>query len=319
MIPLSTRARFAFVLLIPALGGAAPDPAYSDPAYSDPVLSAPVYTVPAGGIVAARIAAAPGTLLIDPGAPALPILAKPYAQRAGLRPGMFGLQYKVGPTGIRGVTAVARLTVDGMAVRRRVGWFDAPYATGADGVIGPGGVPAPVVRFTLHSPQPGERSLDLPLVDSGTLIGNWGGLFGEITVGGAPMKVRFDLQHRLSYASAGAAQRISTAQNGALNGPIEQAEIAFGIARPVRRMTLAVPLAIGPLALNTLHVRVSDFGDASTIRDADAPPDPEEIIVTGRKKPDPARDRLSIGRDQLERCSSLTFDKPAKRIRLSCL
>lgn len=290
------------------LCGAAPIPAAD-----------PVYTVRDEGIVTASVDGSPGTLRIDPGAPALPILAKPYALRAGLKPGMFGLHYQVGPSGVRGVTAVTHLTVDGMAIRRRVGWFDTPYATGADGVIGPGGLPAPVVRFEIHAPRPGERTLDLPLVDGGALIGNWGGLFGEISVGGVPMKVRFDLHHRLSLASAGAAQRIAAAQGGALTGPVDQAEIAFGIARPVRRMTLATPFAIGPLTLNTLHVRVSDYGNAATIRDADVTPDPDEIVVTGKKKRDPARDRLSIGRDALDHCSSITFDKPAKRIRLACL
>ena len=104
-----------------------------------------------------------------------------------------------------------------------------------------------------------------------------------------------------------------------MTGPVDQAEIAFGIARPVRRMTLTTPFVIGPMALNALHVRVSDYGNAATIRDADVTPDPEEIIVTGKAKRDPSRDRLSIGRDALEQCSSITFDKPAKRIRLSCL
>lgn len=295
-----------FAILAIGVGGAAPAP---DPAY----------TVRNDGIVAASIEGASGTLRIDAGAPALPILAKPYALRAGLKPGMFGLQFKVGPTSVRGVTAVAHLTVDGMAIRRRVGWFDAPYATGADGVIGPGAIPEAVVRFEIHPPRPGERTLDLPLVDAGGLIGTWGGLFGEIIVGGVPMKIRFDLHQRFSLASAGAAQRIATAQGGALTGPVEQAVIAFDIARPTRRMTLERPLAIGPLALNDLRVRVSDYGDTATIRDADATADPDEIIVTGKKKRDPARDRVSIGLDQLERCSSLTFDKPAKRIRLSCL
>ena len=291
-------------ILAIGLGAAAPDP---------------VYTVRDDGIVSASVGGAQGTLRIDPGAPALPILAKPYALRAGLKSGMFGLHYKVGPSGVHGVTAVTRLVVDGMEIRRRVGWFDTPYATGADGVIGPGGLPALVVRFELHAPRPGERTLDLPLVDGGALIGNWGGLFGEIIVGGVPMKVRFDLHHRLSLASAGAAQRIAVAQGGALTGPVDQAEIAFGITRPVRRMTLTTPFVIGPMALNALHVRVSDYGNAATIRDADVTPDPEEIIVTGKAKRDPSRDRLSIGRDALEQCSAITFDKPAKRIRLSCL
>src|SRR5471030_2158177 len=94
------RTLTACSLLAVGLGAAAPDP---------------VYTVRDDGVVPASVDGSPGTLRIDPGAPALPILAKPYALRAGLKPGMFGLHYKVGPSGVRGVTAVTHLTVDGMA------------------------------------------------------------------------------------------------------------------------------------------------------------------------------------------------------------
>ena len=282
-----------------------------------------VYTVDGDGIVAATIEGAPSRLRIDPGAPSIPVITTEHSMAAGLKHGLFGAAFTVGPIKVRGYTAVADFVVDGMTFKRRLAWFDPPYAPGVvprlDGVVGPATLSADIVRFPIHAPRTGERTVDLPMVDAGGLIGNWGGLFGEIFIGGEPMKVRFDLRHRETLANAGAGLRIANFHGGALTGPIEQSEIAFGIARPNRRMKLAKPIVIGPLSLDSIRVRVTDYGNAASIPDADAAPDPDEILVTAKKKRDRQRDRLTVGMDLLERCSSIVFDKPAKMIRLSCL
>ena len=277
------------------------------------------YVVQGDGVVAATVEGKPVRLRIDPGAPALPILTERAALAAGLKPGMFGIGFTIGPVRLRGSTAVADFAVDGLPFKRRTAWFERPYGPDIDGVIGPGSLPVDTVRFVIHAPRPGERMVDLPLVDAGGLIGNWGGLFAEIQVGGEPMKVRFDLHHRDTRANAPAGVRIAEALGGALTGPVEQGEVAFGVDRPIRRMTLARPLVVGPLSLDDLRVRVSDYGSVGTVRDADATPDPDEIVVTAKGKKDRERARLSIGLDRLERCSSLVFDQKAKVVRLSCL
>ena len=110
--------------------------------------------------------------------------------------------------------------------------------------------------------------------------------------------------------------------DGALSGEAVPTEIFFGIERPVRTLTLARPMAIGALSLATLGVRTQDAGNAGAIREAGAvvpTPDPDEVVVTAKNKRDVRRDVLSLGADQLSRCSSIVFDKPAKQIRLSCL
>ena len=277
------------------------------------------YIVEGDGIVPATIEGAPGRIRIDPGAASIPLVTTALSGAAGLKHGPFGVDIAVGPAKIRGYTAVADFVVGGTAFKRRVAWFDPPFAAGIDGVVGPGSIPADIVRFAIHAPRSGERTMSVPLVDSGGLLGNWGGLFGTVMVGGEPMKVRFDLHHRETLSNAGAGLRIANFHGGALTGPIEQSEIVFGIERPSRRMKLAKPLLIGPLSLDGIRVRVTDYGNAASIPDADTVPDPDEILVTARKKRDKSRDRVSVGLDQLERCSSIVFDKPAKVIRLSCL
>ena len=65
-----------------------------------------------------------------------------------------------------------------------------------------------------------------------------------------------------------------------------------------------------------LGVRTADFGNASGIREEGG--DPDEVVVTGDRGRNRNRDRLSIGADLLSRCSSITFDKRAHEVRLTC-
>lgn len=275
-------------------------------------------------IVPVTIDGAPARLRIDPGAPGVPLISAALAQRAGLKGGGmmgFGLGYGVGPISARHRTQVIRLDLGQGPFKRRIGWGTRDYATVADGTIGPGDLPDPVIRFQFRESKPGERTMTLPMVAGGGMFGGFFGLYAEIVVGGEPLRVRFDPYHPRTLANAGAALRIAAAQDGRLTGDTVPLEIAFGIERPVRTMILARPLPLGPLPIATLGVRTADNGNATRIKDDGAPEkvDPDEIIVVARgKKRDPNRDRLSLGADQLGGCSSLVFDKPAKQIRLTC-
>lgn len=273
------------------------------------------------GIVRVRVNGVEGRLRIDPGATAMPMINAKLAARAGLKPGMlaFGFLYAVGPERVGGATAVGRIDYGGGAGKQRIGWTKRRYAADADGVAGPGSVPEPFVRFALRPPVAGERVTTFRMIDQGGLFGDWAERFAVIEVGGQPMRLRFDPHHPRTLATAGAGVRLAAAHDGRMAGQVTREEIAFGIARPVRTMTLARPLTLGPLAIARLGVRTADHGSADGIPDADAPPpDPDEIVVVAGRKRDPARDRLSLGADVLARCSSIVFDKPGKVVRLSC-
>ena len=270
------------------------------------------------GIVTVNVNGAPGRLRIDPAAPALPILTTPYAGRARLRAGPFAFAYLVGPEQVRGLSAVGRIAVgDGARPRkRRIGWAARDYVPGADGVIGPGGLPEPVVRFVLRAALPGERTISLPLEDEGGLFGGWGGTYALVDLGGEPIRVRFNPNAPRTLATAGAAVRIANAYAGRVSGETAPAHIAFGISRPVRTMRLGTPFMVGPLAISELGVRTADFGNAAGIREEGG--DPDEVVVTGDRRRNRGRDRLAIGADQLRNCSSITFDKRARQVRLTC-
>lgn len=288
-------ARVALLTLVPALIGAKPAPA--------------PYVVRGDAIVPVVVGGVAGRMRINPWAPAAPTLNPDYAARIGLRGGLFGFAVKVGPVKVGGQTSVTRLQFGPASFRRRVVWFDRRYDAGADGAVGPGGLPVDVVRFELRPAQPGERTLSVPLVQS-----PFRPAVTKVDVGGRSVSVLFDPQHTRTLATAGAGAALAAGLGGQFAGPPGKAEVAFGIDRPVRSMRLARPLQIGPLSIATLDVRTGDNGSIAGIPDADA--DPEEIVVTARGGN--RRDTLIIGRDELDRCSSIVFDKRAKVIRLSC-
>lgn len=285
------------------------------PAPETPTRASSERAIAGDGTVDATLAGTPGRVRIDPGATGMPIYTAAYANRARLRGGMIGFGYAIGPEHVEGATAVTRIGFGAGPVKRRVGWTRRAYAAGVDGVVGPGGLPDPVVRFTLRPRIPGERTTILPMVDGGGLFGGRSGLFALIDVGGEPLRIRFDPWHRRSLATAGAGVRIAQALGGRVIGETGSDEIAFGVERPTRTIVLETPLQVGPLALKRLGVRTSDFGNVAAIHEEG---DPDEIVVTGKRQRDRSHDRLSIGSDQLDHCSSIVFDKPAKRIVLSC-
>jgi hypothetical protein len=280
--------------------------------------SPPERVIRAGEPVPVTLDGAPGQLLIDPGAPSVPLVTTDYATRAGLKPGPFALAYLVGPVKVPGRTAVARIDLGHGPEKKRVGWTERPISPGVDGSVGPGGLADDVVRFVLRDPVAGERDHALPMTDGGGLLGGAAGLFATIPLDGAPVRVRFDLRQRATITNAGTAQSLARTNRGTLAADTRQATIAFGVERPVRRMTLATPLAIGPLSLTALDVRATDYGSTGGIAADGAVPDPDEIVVTAKGKRDRSRDRITVGTDALARCSAITFDKRAKQVRLTC-
>lgn len=260
----------------------------------------------------------PLRLRIDPGMPGLPIVTAPVAARLGLTGGgmlRFGVAYVIGRERVYGRTQVTRFGWDGAAPgKRRVGWMSRVFPMDTDGAIGPAGVPEPIVRFVLRPAVAGERTVTLPLAGGSGLFGDWMLMGATIMVGGKPLAVRFDPDHARSLVTAPAAARLAVANGGVLTTETARQEIAFGVERPLRMMTLARPLTVGPLTVSTIAVRVTDGAGANTIPEAGA--DPNEVLVAGGKKQPPGS--MTLGADQLARCSSLVFDKPAKQVRLTC-
>jgi len=268
------------------------------------------------GMVDGQVNGVAARYRIDPAGGGAPLLTTSIAERAKLSAGFFKFGFTLGGQKVGLRTAVTRIDFGSGSIRRRVAWSDRAYARGVDVLIGPGGLPEPIVRFALRPSMPGERTMVLKMVDGGGLFGSAFGLFALIDVGGAPLRVRFDPFHARTLVTANAAVRLAQANGGRVAGTPQPVEIVFGIARPVRALVLQRPVIVGPLSFTTMGVRTGDYGSTSSIPDRDL--DPDEIVVVGKVRPDPRRDRLTIGADLLDTCSSIVYDKPAKQIRLTC-
>lgn len=270
-------------------------------------------TVTGDRTIAITAGSVPARLRLDPGAPSSPIFNPDFAERAGFRSGWVGVEVRVGPVRVSGRTAVIRLDLGDGEFKRRVGWFAVPYVSDADGAVGPGLLPADRVRFVIGPVMPGERSVSLPLADFGRA-----GMGVYLMAGGERISVWFSLDRPHSFATASAGASIALSNGGRFDADPERMLIHLGVIRPVRHMALATPFAVGPLSLTGVMVRTGDFGSAASIPEGEVDEgDPDEIVVTGQKKRK-GEQRLLIGRDYLDRCSSILFDKRARLVTLSC-
>ena len=270
-----------------------------------------------GGVaVPMTVAGVAGTLLIDPGAPSMAMVGKDIATRAALKAGPFRMAWLIGPVQVPALTAVVRVDLGNGEEKKRIGWTERPYVTDVDGAIGPGGLKDDRVRFVLRDSRPGEREHVLPMLDGGGLFGGTVGLFGAVDLDGQPLRIRFDLRRKQTLTSAGTANTLARVHDGKLASDVAQAEIAFGVERPVRTLTLARPLMVGSLAISRIAVRTTDHGNAEGIAAEGSVADPDEIVVTAKGKR--RQDRITLGTDDLAACSSILFDKPRKQARLTC-
>lgn len=252
----------------------------------------------------------------DPAYSGLVTVNPDVVARARLKPSMIGAMHFVGPVRLTFRSDAAKLDYGFGVSKRRVMWPDRPIVSGVDGIAGPNALPWSRLTFTTGPKADGEQEIDLPLEVSGPF-----GLRGSITklrLGDQEINAWFSLMLPQSLATAGLGAELARTNGGEMTGTAHSALIRFGIERPVRTMRLSTPLLIGGRPLTELGVRMADFGDASSIPEAGAKADPDEIVVTAEKKG--KRDySLLLGRDFLSGCSSITYDFPAELIRLSCV
>jgi hypothetical protein len=219
----------------------------------------------------------------------------------------------IGPVRLEGACKETWIDMSGIRFRRYVTWYAASPIGGADAVIGAIDLPHQVIRFELGPATSGERAVSLPLAEA---TGRGLGFGTEIMLNRKPVQVYFRLKRTQTLATATAGSVIAAAQGGHLVGDPGPMLIDLGVARPVQMMRLDRPLAIGPLSIDRLAVRVADYGRTRISKVQ--PADPNEIVVTGTRRRDRRYDWLSVGSDALAGCSSLTIDKKRKTLTLSC-
>lgn len=237
-------------------------------------------------------------------------------ERRGEWPGALRATERIGPVTVRGHRALASIFFAGGDRIAPVEWFGREAADTASGQVGPFGVPATVVLFRLRAAGHGERNFTLPLDEEAN---GWGIASTSLTLDGQQVRFAFAPQFTTSIASAAAGGALARAQGGRFTGAPLSVAINHGVERPARPVRLDRPLAIGPVSLTHLLVRTLDYGAARGIADqVDGAENPADILVTARTDRQAPQYIVYLGADALSHCSSVTFDKAAMTISLSC-
>lgn len=254
-----------------------------------------------------------GRAVIEPSEPHGLALNPDLAARLAVNRSRCRTGSNIGPVRVDGACKEAWIDFGGRRFSRHVIWFGVPVVIGADVMLNPFYLPHQIIRLEFHPAAPGERVVSLPLFD----FSRYGHGFGtEIMLNQRPVQIYFGLKRARPLATAGAGSVIAAAQGGRLVGQPRPMPIDLGVTRPVQVMILDRPLTIGPLSIDRLGVRVADYG-RTRVPEARLV-DPNEIVVTGNSRRDRRYDWLSVGRDALAHCSSLTIDKRRKTLTLSC-
>lgn len=262
-------------------------------------------------VVTIEIEGEPVDMELSPDVPVSLVVSPATADRLGLKGSLFGGVHHVGKTEVRARSNGVKVAFGSeKPVRKRVFFLrDHAWTSSQAGTLNPMAVPEPVVTFRLRAPTADERTIVLPMEES-TL----GGYHALLPVGDGFVPAFFSFDRRETVLSAAAGMAVAQEYRGLMAGETYPLHIRYGIERPVRPLQFESPPMLGELALTNLVVRTQDTGSVAGIRQEGD--DPDEIVVSAKDRK--AEVRMIVGMDTLEPCSTLTFDRTAKQIRLSC-
>jgi hypothetical protein len=254
----------------------------------------------------------PARMLVRGVGSTVPLLNPQSAADFGLKPAFIRskISFRVGPTRINGKNGVTRYMIGGLEQKRRIGWFEREIAPGYDGLLGPLAFSHPVVTMRLRAPRAGEQPVTFGLSTFG--------YFGAgVVLRLKPLTMmQFDPASQTTIANAPFASELAGPLHGHFVSEVHSRHIALGVSRPVRTLQFDTPLTFGALRIERTEVRTQDTGSTSSI--PEEAPDPDEIIVSGLSENDKRLRYIILGADALRNCSSITFDKRKRQIRLSC-
>ena len=248
---------------------------------------------------------------VTPDGAGSPVLSDALAQRLGLEGSMLAGVHMVGTTKVTAESNLVRIGIgEGKPKKRRAFFLDTgEWHHRGEGYVGPSFLDDDIVTYRLRAPQADEREITLPLVEH-----KRAGFYTRWPIGDTYIPTFFTFARPESMASASAGAVLAQAFGARMEGESRTMHIELGIHRPVRDLVTPDRLMLGELPLKDLVVRTQDTGSTAAIPDEDS--DPNEIVVAGGKAK--IAPFLWIGTASLERCSSLSFDREAQVIRLSC-
>lgn len=245
------------------------------------------------------------------------IFNRASVEQLGIKRGIIKISigYRIGPHRIGGRSGVARYSINGRSIKRRVGWFSRDVAPGFDGLLGPEAIDYPIVTQRLRAPLEGEKAIVLRSSSFG-----YNGV-GVVLRGKPFTYMIFDPSAPTTIINAPFANEIASLLRGHFEGPVLDRVIAFGVSRPVRNIEFGIKFKLGTqaqhIAIHRADVRTLPGETTGSI--PDQAPDPDEINVVANGAADKRARYMVVGADALKRCSSISFDKPKRQITLHCV
>jgi hypothetical protein len=291
-------------------------------AYSRPT-SADALDVSKDGIIDAQINGYPIKLQVRGDWISYPTLNPDAIQRLGIRSNIFanmlGIQAVVGTTVIAGHTGKAKFLIEGKEINERALWFDRPAAPQLEGMIGPASLPQSQIRLNTGIEIEHAAPFSVPMQIYNNRVGT------QMSIDGTPVFVMFDPLRQYTIASAAAGQVISNKYGGNWSGASSTDAGDFGIDRPVRTLNLANPIEIGSLHIQKMLVRdysrvkgITDDGATQDILDPNEVTLPPVTVTANVKSKVKPLYYLTLGRDALDHCANITFNKGTNQIEFTC-
>jgi hypothetical protein len=204
-------------------------------------------------------------------------------------------------------SALSDFTLGALSGKVQVSHHHRACCTGVDGEVGPDLLPFPSVRWERRGAPTanGERALPLEQSD----------LFGLASPAG-DLLLRFDLVRADSLATAASGAILARDWGGAWDGDTRTIRAAFGVNRPVRRMTFRAPGTLAGFRFDTLLIRTLDFPNADAL--PSDPVVPGDIVVARPIERQRAWPAVTLGTDRLGRCAEIIYTAQPRSLTLRC-
>lgn len=321
---MTRRADWRAALAAPAVALAAPAVVLAAPAVAAPPAASIRIPVAAGGnpFLAMKVKDAAMNVRVGLAFDSILLVNPDAAARAGLKPFPLIGKGSIKNAFIPGGRAVFRFNIASTAPQglppRRVPtvWLDIPAADDGDGVIAIGQLKADLIEIVRGDEAPGSQTIAIPKKGS-----------GEATIrsriGNEEVTVSLELNSPTTVMNARAGQALLAAGLATRAAEVGYWRPFPAVALPMQRLVGNPGLTIAGLPVRHLSVRVSEAEaraiDASARGTSTADDDEDTITVSADRKAKRGRAPwILIGRDVLDDCSSILFDRRGKRWLLTC-
>lgn len=196
-------------------------------------------------------------------------------------------------------------------------WVDKPIADDADGILSAFALDQEVLTFRLRPDAPADRPYALPR--KGTNSASM-----QTRVADEKIRVTLELNAPETILNARAYEALAEAGMVRKQRSVGLWRPFPGVALPIQRLEARDGATLMGLPIRNAAVRITEAEAKRIDAEAEAgtstaEDDEDAITVTAdRRKKSGRSPWVLIGRDTLDRCSTITLDRPAKLWRLAC-